>query len=79
MRYETFRRKFEQATGTPPAQYRLARRIDAASNLLRYTYMTVSQIAETTGFCDAYYFSKRFKLATGQSPTEYRQAKAKGA
>ncbi|MDR3708589.1 MAG: AraC family transcriptional regulator [Capsulimonadaceae bacterium] len=74
MSYETFRRRFEQATGTPPMRYRLERRIDAAAGLLRYTFMTASQIAEATGFCDAYYFSKRFKLATGHSPMEYRRA-----
>jgi len=30
------------------------------------------QIAESLGFCDEFYFSRRFKAVTGQSPRQFR-------
>ena len=71
--YETFRKAFEQQAGVSPARYRSDRRLGAAQALLLHTQMTGRQIAESLGFRDEFYFSKRFKQHTGLSPREYRK------
>jgi AraC-like DNA-binding protein len=72
--YENFRKRFQQQVGISPARYRAARRIDAARELLRYTQMTNRQVAESLGFSDEFYFSKRFKQITGMTPRAFRQS-----
>ena len=71
--YETFRKAFEQQAGVSPARYRSDRRLGAAQALLLHTQMTGRQIADSLGFRDEFYFSKRFKQHTGLSPREYRK------
>jgi AraC-like DNA-binding protein len=70
---ETFRRRFAQSAGVPPARYRATRRIEAAANLLRQTTMTHRQISESLGFTDEFHFAKRFKSAMGVTPRDFRQ------
>ena len=72
--YENFRKRFQQQVGISPARYRAARRIDAARELLRYTRMTNRQVAESLGFSDEFYFSKRFKQITGMTPRAFRRS-----
>ena len=71
--YETFRKVFEQQVGVSPARYRAGKRMDAARSLLLHTPMTSRQIADSLGFRDEFYFSKRFKQAVGVSPREFRK------
>lgn len=70
--YEQFRKKFSAAMGVPPAQYRLARRLDRAALRLRTDDAPLRLVAEELGFCDEFHFSKLFKRRTGLSPTVYR-------
>lgn len=70
--YEQFRKKFSAAMGVPPAQYRLARRIDRAAQRLRTDDAPLRIVAEELGFCDEFHFSKLFKRRTGLAPTVYR-------
>ncbi|WP_258525499.1 helix-turn-helix domain-containing protein [Paenibacillus sp. YN15] len=43
-----------------------------SKELLRTCSYSVSNIAESVGYTDNYYFSRFFKKQTGLSPTEYR-------
>lgn len=74
--YETFRKAFEQQVGISPARYRAGKRMDAARALLLHTPMTSRQIADSLGFPDEFYFSKRFKQAVGLSPRDFRRLQA---
>ena len=74
--YETFRKAFEKQVGVSPARYRSDRRLGAAQALLLHTQMSGRQIADSLGFRDEFYFSKRFKQHTGLSPREYRKQKS---
>jgi AraC family transcriptional activator of pobA len=49
-----------------------------AARLLRFTDLTVGQIAYRVGFADQLYFSRAFKRRHGQAPQAYRAA-ARGA
>ncbi len=66
-----FRRVFKQQYGTSPKQYIQNLRIRTAENLLRNEYLSISSIAEMSGFSSVYHFSRTFKQATGYTPTEY--------
>jgi AraC-like DNA-binding protein len=74
--YERFRHRFARDTGTSPARYRDAHRIQAACELLRGTPLTHRQIAHTLGYADEFHFSKRFRQATGRSPRAFRTGSA---
>lgn len=74
MPYETFRKRFTRVVGVSPGRYRLRRRIEAAADLLRYTALSHSEIAEALGFSDEFAFSKRFKAEMSLPPSEFRAA-----
>lgn len=52
-------------------------RIESARRLLLETDLTVSEIAEQTGFSSPSYFSRCFKKICGMPPVEYRKHTAK--
>ncbi len=66
---EVFRRAF----GTTPMKYVNYRRFLLARDMLLHTNMTVSEIAEKTGFGSIHYFSKVFKEKAGVSPVACRE------
>lgn len=63
---------FKKHLGTSPMQYINNVRLEKSKNLLRYTDMTITEIAKAAGFSDLFYFSKSIKNYTGFSPTEFR-------
>ncbi len=65
-------RKLKQTMGITPQDLLREARIKHASQLLRQTDKTVSEIAYACGFTDPKYFSRCFKQSTGQSPSEYK-------
>lgn len=68
-----FSRVFAAATGLPPAEYVLRRRLEGAARLLvQGTRLPVKEIAVLTGFADPNYFAKAFRRLYGISPTEFR-------
>ena len=64
--------QFKRIYGMPPHEYLTAYRLSAAKNLLINTSMTVTEIAEKTGFRDVYSFSRVFSRMNGISPAKYR-------
>ena len=69
---ESFRKRFTRLAGQPPARYRMGRLMDRACELMQNRLLKDRQIAESLGFCDEFYFSRRFKSVTGQSPRQFR-------
>jgi AraC-like DNA-binding protein len=63
-----------QTLGQSPTDYLLSLRIHHARRLLVHTDLTVTQIAEQTGFNDSNYLSRQFRKRVGVSPREYRRA-----
>jgi len=45
-----------------------------AARLLRFTDLTVGEVAHRAGFSDPLYFSRAFKRHTGEAPTDFRAA-----
>ncbi|MFA5467836.1 MAG: helix-turn-helix domain-containing protein [Sphaerochaetaceae bacterium] len=72
MSSSTLNRHFNEATGLSPIEFHIQRRLEYASRLLRYSTLSISEIAEKTGFEDANYFSRQFKKVIGVSPSQYR-------
>ena len=70
----TFRRRWAEFVGDPPAHYVLRLRIEEACRLLVETRLKVGEIATSLGFSDPLYFSRRFRLETGATAAEYRQS-----
>jgi len=69
----TLMRKFKNMYGINIIRYYNSKRIEAASNMLINTNMTVKAIGEALNFTDAYSFSRFFKTATGTAPLEFRK------
>ncbi len=65
---------FKTQIGVSPQQFAERRRLERACQLLRYTGLTVGEIAAETGYEDPFYFSKRFRRHLGRSPSEFRRA-----
>ena len=66
-----FRRVFKTQYGTSPKQYIQNLRIRTAENLLRNNYISITSVAEMSGFASVYHFSRTFKKVTGFTPSEY--------
>ncbi|MEX2445619.1 MAG: AraC family transcriptional regulator [Alkalispirochaeta sp.] len=68
-----FQRRFKEEIGLPPMEYLTRRRVERASNLLRETQLSVTQIALQVGFRSSQYFATVFRKFTGYTPTDYRR------
>jgi AraC-like DNA-binding protein len=68
-----FVRQFGAATGIPPSDFVLERRIERIERLLLATDMSVVAIARATGFADANYLAKAFRRKRGMAPLEFRE------
>ena len=66
---------FKNEYGTTLNNYLCQIRIDEAQRLLKTTNMTISAVAEATGFYDQSYFSKVFSAKLGITPSDYRKEK----
>lgn len=66
-------RIFKDTYGSTISHYILTKRITRAKQLIRFSDMTMDEIAETVGMNDASYFSRAFRKVEGISPTEYQK------
>jgi AraC-like DNA-binding protein len=62
---------FKSCFDITPNQYVISKKIGYAKKLLLLENLSVSDVAELSGFSDVYYFSNQFKKSVGVSPTLY--------
>jgi AraC family transcriptional regulator len=68
-----FARQFKAATGLPPHQYVLTRRVERAQHLLRAdSEIGLAEVALRLGFPDQSHFSLHFKRIVGVTPRQFR-------
>jgi AraC family transcriptional regulator, arabinose operon regulatory protein len=65
---------FNTIAGTSLKQYIIQEKIELAKFLLCDTNITISGIADQTGFYDSHNFMKVFKKTVGLTPSQYRNA-----
>ncbi len=68
----SFTRLFRKETGSSPQGYIMQKRIARCCLLLHDNSLSIDQIAEITGFCDRYHFSREFKKQMGLAPVRFR-------
>lgn len=64
--------KFKEIIGSSVQSYSIKMRIERAQHLLLYAGMNVTEVAETLGYRDIFFFSRQFKQYTGHNPSEIR-------
>ncbi|HKA52451.1 MAG TPA: AraC family transcriptional regulator [Candidatus Binatia bacterium] len=70
-----FARQFKAATGLPPHQYVIARRVERAKQLLQAeTDLSLAEVAVCAGFSDQSQFSHHFKRLVGATPGQFRMS-----
>jgi AraC family transcriptional regulator len=68
-----FVRQFKRATGLPPHQYVLARRVERAKQLLQQDRkLSLAEIAASAGFSDQSQFSHYFRRLVGVTRRQFR-------
>jgi len=68
-----FARQFKRATGLPPHQYVIARRVERAKQLLQTgSDFSLAEVAAHAGFSDQSQFSHHFKRIVGVTPGQFR-------
>jgi AraC family transcriptional regulator len=66
-----FARQFKAATGLPPHQYVIARRVERAKLLLQRGDLSLAEVALRAGFSDQSQFSQQFKRVAGLTPRQF--------
>ena len=66
-------RIFKKRFGVPPYRYLIGLRIDYASQLLRDSSLSVTQVCHRSGFNSLSHFITTFRMHTGVSPSQYRR------
>lgn len=73
MSKRNFYRLFRQAVGLTPNTHLKQVRLTRASELLRLSEATITEICYDCGFTDSNFFSREFRRTHGMSPTIYRR------
>lgn len=66
-------RLFKKHMGVTPHEYILSRRMETAQLLLKYSMLSIKEIAGRLVFSDQYHFSNYFKKCLGVSPSQFRK------
>ena len=70
-----FARQFKAATGLPPHQYVILRRVERARLLLQAgTDLPLAEVAARAGFSDQSQFTHHFKRLVGVTPGQFRMS-----
>ena len=70
-----FARQFKAATGLPPHQYVILRRVERAKQLLKAgTGLSLAEVAAHAGFSDQSQFSRHLKRLVGVTPGQFRMS-----
>jgi AraC family transcriptional regulator len=68
-----FASQFQRATGLPPHQYVISRRVESAKQLLQGgADLSLAEVAAHVGFSDQSQFSHHFKRLLGVTPGQVR-------
>ena len=70
-----FHSLYKAAFGTSPKQELVNIRLRRAKSLLRYSNLSIGDIALGVGFSSSFHFSRSFKGAFGITPNQYRSSK----
>ena len=70
-----FSRLFKEKIGMTFSDYLASCRVERARQLLATTDLSISEVANASGYQEANSFSRLFKTRTGQSPSEYRASR----
>lgn len=68
----TLTRHFKSITGYAPNEFLISARLRKAALLLPNKDLSISEIAEQSGFSDSNYFCRQFRKHFGSSPVKYR-------
>ena len=74
-----FERKFKQQYGEVPVRYIQRIRLDAASQILAMTSLSIAQVSRETGFYDSSHFSNQFCKYAGDTPRNFRRKHFQGS
>jgi AraC family transcriptional regulator len=70
-----FARQFKAATGLPPHEYVIARRVERAKQFLQAgADLPLAEVAVQAGFSDQSQFSRHFKRLVGVTPGQFRMS-----
>jgi AraC family transcriptional regulator len=69
-----FARQFRAATGQPPHQYVIARRVERARQILTAEDLTLADVALQAGFSDQSQLTHHFKRLVGVTPGQFRRS-----
>jgi AraC family transcriptional regulator len=68
-----FARQFKAATGLPPHQFVILRRVERAKELLQAgADLSLAEVALRAGFSDQSQFARHFKRLVGVTPGQFR-------
>jgi AraC family transcriptional regulator len=74
--YDSLSHFFAHTEGKTIERYFISRRIEKVKELLKYTNLSLTEIAFETGFSSAHHLSAQFKKTTGLNPSALRALKA---
>jgi transcriptional regulator GlxA family with amidase domain len=70
---------FTSETGLAPHHYLIRLRLEKATELLRNTRLSITEIAFATGFASGQHLSRVFRTYRGETPSECRESMGGGA
>ena len=70
--YSTLSALFSQVEGITIEQFFLLQRLERVKELIKYDELTLSEIADRTGFSSVAHLSAQFKKLTGMTPSAFK-------